>query len=214
VGVDLNFRIQGWRAGAKSELVPEGEQQDNGATTCRKKVIAPSSDIGFQSWRSQIKATRISYMMVGVHLNLWIQLLRGGVKSELVPEGGQQDNRATTCGKKVIAPSSDIGFQCSRPQIKGTRVRYMMVGVDLNLWIQLLRGGVKSELVPEGGQQDSWATACRKKVIARSSDIGFQCPRSQIQARSVSYMMVGVDLNFWIQGWRAGAKRELVREGG
>jgi hypothetical protein len=70
VGVDLNFGTQGWRAGAKSELVPEGGQQDSRATTCRKKVIAPSYDIGFQRPRSQIKATRVSYMMVGVDINV------------------------------------------------------------------------------------------------------------------------------------------------
>jgi hypothetical protein len=113
-----------------------------------------------------------------------------------VPEGGQQDSRATTCRRKVIAPSYDIGFQYSRSQIRATRVSYMMVGVDGNFWIQGWRAGAKCELVPEGGQQDSRATSCRKKVIAPSYDIGFQCSRSQIKATRVSYMMVGVDRNF------------------
>jgi hypothetical protein len=72
----------------------------------------------------------------------------------------------------------------------------MMVGVDLNFGIPGRRAGAKIELVPEGGQQDSRATTCRKKDIAPSPDIGFQCSRSQIQATSVSYLMVGVDLNF------------------
>jgi hypothetical protein len=69
VGVDLNFLTQGWRAGAKSELLPEGGQQDCRAETCRKKVIAPSYDIGFKFSRSQVRATRVSYRMVGVDLN-------------------------------------------------------------------------------------------------------------------------------------------------
>jgi hypothetical protein len=67
VGVYRNFGIQGWRDGEKCKLVPEGGQQDSTATTCRKKVITPSSDIGFQRSRSQIKATRVGYMMVGVY---------------------------------------------------------------------------------------------------------------------------------------------------
>jgi hypothetical protein len=66
VGVDRDFGIQSWRAGAKSKLVPDGGQQDTRATTFRKKVLAPSYDIGFQRSRSQVKATRVSYMMVGV----------------------------------------------------------------------------------------------------------------------------------------------------
>jgi hypothetical protein len=180
VGVDLNSSTQGWRAGAKSELVLEGGEQDSRATTCRKKVIAPSYDIGFQCSRSQLRATRVSYMMVGVDLNFSTQGWRAGQKSERVPEGAQPDSRATTCRKKVIAPSYDIGFQCSRSQIKATRVSYMMIGVDLNFSTQGWRAGQKSELLPEGAQQDRRATTCRKKVIAPSYDIGFQCSRSQI----------------------------------
>jgi hypothetical protein len=63
-GVDRNFKIQGWRDGAKCKLVPKRGQQDGRATTCPKKVIAPSYDIRFQRSWSQIKATRVSYMMV------------------------------------------------------------------------------------------------------------------------------------------------------
>jgi hypothetical protein len=99
-------------------LCQEGGQQDSRATTCRKKLIAPSYDIGFQRSRSQIKATRVSYMMVGVDLNFSTQGWRAGKKSELVPEGGQQDSRATTWRKKVIAASYDIGFQRSRRKLK------------------------------------------------------------------------------------------------
>jgi hypothetical protein len=69
VGVDLNFITRGWRAGEKSELLPEGWQRDCRAKTCRKKVRAPSYDIGFKCCRSQIRATRVRYMMVGVDLN-------------------------------------------------------------------------------------------------------------------------------------------------
>jgi hypothetical protein len=112
--------------------VPEGGQQDSRATTSRKKVIAPSYDIGFQVTRSQIKARRISYMMGGVDRNFGIQGWRDGAKCKLVPEGGQQDSRATTCRKKVIAPLYDIRFQLSTSQIKATRVSYMMAGVDRN----------------------------------------------------------------------------------
>jgi hypothetical protein len=68
-GVDRNFSIQGWRDGAKCKLVREGGHQDSRATTCRKKGIAPSDDIGFQVSRSQIKARRIRYMIRGVDLN-------------------------------------------------------------------------------------------------------------------------------------------------
>jgi hypothetical protein len=105
VGVDLNFWIQGWIAGSKSELVPEGGQQESRATTYLKKVLAPSYDIGFYVSRSQIKALTISYMMVGVDLNFWIHGWRAASKSELVPDGRQQDSRAMTCRKKVLAPS-------------------------------------------------------------------------------------------------------------
>jgi hypothetical protein len=132
VGLDLNFSTLGWRAGEKSELVPEGGQQDIRATTCRKKVIATSYDIGFQRSRSQIKATSVSYMMVGVDLNFGAQGWRAAAKTELVPEGGQQDSRSIRCSKKVITPSYDIIFKCSRSQLKATRVSYMVVGVDIN----------------------------------------------------------------------------------
>jgi hypothetical protein len=104
------------------------------------------------------------------------------------------------CRKKVIGPSYDIGFQCSRSQIKATRVSYMMGGLDLNFRIQWWRAGAKSEVVLDGRQQDTRATTCRKKVIASSYDIGFQCSRSQIKPTRESYMMGGLDLNFRIQG--------------
>jgi hypothetical protein len=68
LGVDLNFLTQGWRAGAKSELVREGGHEDIRATTNRKMVIAPSYNMGFRRSKSQIKAKRVSYMMVGVDL--------------------------------------------------------------------------------------------------------------------------------------------------
>jgi hypothetical protein len=67
-----------------------------------------------------------------------------------VEEGGQQDSR-----KKVIAPSYDIEFECSTSQIEATRVGYLMVGVDRKFSIQGWGAGAESELVPEGGQQDS-----------------------------------------------------------
>jgi hypothetical protein len=52
VGVGLIFITQGWRAGNKSELLPEGWQRDRKAKTCRKKVIAQSYDIGSKCSRS------------------------------------------------------------------------------------------------------------------------------------------------------------------
>jgi hypothetical protein len=54
------IEISEFRAGEPEQKVHEGEQQDSRATTCPKKVIAPSYDMGFQRSRSQIKATRLS----------------------------------------------------------------------------------------------------------------------------------------------------------
>jgi hypothetical protein len=49
--------------------VLEGGQEDSRAMTYRKKAIAASNNMGFQRSKSQIRATRVSYMMVGVALN-------------------------------------------------------------------------------------------------------------------------------------------------
>jgi hypothetical protein len=46
--------------------VLEGRQQARRATAWSKKLIAPSYDIGIERSRWQIKAARVSYMMVGV----------------------------------------------------------------------------------------------------------------------------------------------------